>query len=190
MNQKKSNIKIQKAHKTLLMIGMFSIVMLFAGLTSAYIVSKGSLASKWDYINLPEMFYISTFFIIVSSFFAEKSVTYAKQNNFKLITRCLLFAILLGFLFTLFQFFGWSDLINNGKFFTGNNVASSYIYVLTFTHIFHLLAGIIVLLVGLFQAYKKKYNSKNLHGLKLSVRFWHFLTVLWVYIFLFLLLIN
>jgi len=73
---------------------------------------------------------------------------------------------------------------------TGNNVASSYIYVLTFTHIFHLLAGMIVLLVGLFQAYKKKYHSENLHGLKLSVRFWHFLTVLWVYIFLFLLLIN
>ena len=52
-----SDRKIYKAHNNLLLIAMFSIIMLFAGLTSAYIVSKGSLGLKWDYISMPTMFY-------------------------------------------------------------------------------------------------------------------------------------
>ena len=65
-----SRLKTHKAHRTLLMISMFSIIMLFAGLTSAYIVSKGALGSNWDIITLPIMFYISTAMIIISSFLA------------------------------------------------------------------------------------------------------------------------
>ena len=63
------------------MISMFSVVMLFAGLTSAYIVSKGSLGSKWDTISLPSMFYASTCAIIISSIFGYLSVYYCKKDN-------------------------------------------------------------------------------------------------------------
>ena len=66
-----SDRKIYKAHNNLLLIAMYSIIMLFAGLTSAYIVSKGALGSNWDIITLPTMFYISTAVIIISSFFLE-----------------------------------------------------------------------------------------------------------------------
>ena len=82
MSDKKYNHKIQKARNTLLMIAMFSVVMLFAGLTSAYIVSKGALGSKWDYIDLPNMFYVSTMMILISGVFAYKALNYCKSNNF------------------------------------------------------------------------------------------------------------
>jgi len=188
MDSINSKLKSKKAHKTLLMIGMFSIVMLFAGLTSAYIVSKGSLASKWDEITLPSMFYISTVIIIISSVFGQFTIKYAKQDNFKMIIRCLLLTILLGVLFTLCQVLGWNSLVNQGKFFTGNNIASSYLYVLTIIHIFHLLGGIINLIIVFFHSCYHQYNSKNFHALSLSIRFWHFLTILWIYLFLFLLI--
>ena len=153
-----SSLKIQKAHRTLLMIAMFSIVMLFAGLTSAYIVSKGALGDKWDMIILPTMFYWSTGMIIISSIFA--------------------------------QILGWYNLVNSGKFLAGNNVASSYLYVITFTHLGHLIGGLVALLIAFIKSINKKYNSSNLNGLRLIIRFWHFLGILWIYLFLFLLFLN
>ena len=73
--------KINKAKDNLLMISMFSIVMLFAGLTSAYIVSKGALDTKWDVIKLSNMFYFSTICIISSSVFAQLALNSSKNDN-------------------------------------------------------------------------------------------------------------
>ena len=190
MSDKKYNHKIQKARNTLLMIAMFSVVMLFAGLTSAYIVSKGALGSKWDYIDLPNMFYVSTMMILISGVFAYKALNYCKSNNFNKITRSLFFTILFGLLFSLFQFLGWNSLVDTGKFLSGNNVASSYIYILTWTHLAHFLGGIIALLIVFFRSLSHKYHIDNFHAVQLTIRFWHFLGFLWVYLFLFLLLIN
>lgn len=186
----KSKLRLQKAHRTLLMISMFSIIMLFAGLTSAYIVSKGALGLKWDDINLPNIFYASTFVIIVSGFFGYLAVHYCKSDNFQKLTQSLLFTITLGLLFTVLQFFGWKELVNAGKFLSGNNVASSYIYIFTIAHLIHLLGGLIALIVVFFSSRQKKYNSTNFNGLKLTIRFWHFLGFLWIYLFMFLMLIN
>ena len=81
-----SKQKIFRAQDNLLMIAMFSIIMLFAGLTSAYIVSKAALASKWDIIQLSIMFYISTALIIVSSVFAHFALKQCKLDNIKIKT--------------------------------------------------------------------------------------------------------
>ena len=184
------NKKNRKAHQTLLMIGMFSIVMLFAGLTSAYIVSKGSFGDEWDDIVLPNMFYISTGMICISSFFGYASVRYSHTDNFKMITRSLLLTILFGLFFFLFQILGWKELVNQGKFLSGNNLASSYLYVLTLTHLAHLIGGITSLCVVLFYSIKKYYHSDNSNGLTLAIRFWHFLAILWLYLLLFLVFVN
>ena len=190
MSSQSSSQKIQKSHNTLLMIAMFSIVMLFAGLTSAYIVSKGSLGSKWDYIVLPHMFYVSTIMILISGFCGYNAIKYCKLNQFKMITQSLLLTLVFGLGFSLFQFLGWNSLIDSGKFLSGNNVASSYLYILTLTHLAHLIGGIIALLIALFASLNQKYDSHNIHSLKLIIRFWHFLGFLWLYLFLFLVLIN
>ena len=185
-----SRLKTHKAHRTLLMISMFSIIMLFAGLTSAYIVSKGALGSNWDIITLPIMFYISTAMIIISSFFGHNAVKACKKDDFEMIKKSLLGAILFGFLFSFFQFLGWKELVDAGKFLSGNNVASSYMYILTAVHLLHLLGGLISLIFVWFKSFNKNYDSKNYNGLMLSIRFWHFLAILWFYIMLFLLIIN
>ena len=185
-----SKMRIQNAHQSLLMISMFSVVMLFAGLTSAYIVSKGSLGSKWDTIVLPSMFYVSTCMIIISSFFGYSSIYYCKKDDLDKIKKSLFFAILFGSFFAFFQFLGWKELVVAGKFLSGNNVASSYIYIFTIAHLVHLIGGIVALIIAFFRSHKKQYNSTDFNGLKLTIRFWHFLGVLWIYLFLFLILIN
>ncbi|MAZ57996.1 MAG: cytochrome oxidase subunit III [Flavobacteriales bacterium] len=182
--------KRQSAQNTLLMIGMFSIIMLFAGLTSAYIVSKGALGVKWDYIVLPNMFYYSTVMILASSMFGHFSVKFCKSDNSNMLKRFLSLTILCGLLFFVFQILGWKDLVDNGKFLSGNNVASSYLYVLTLTHFVHVVGGVVALLVIFFQSINNQYNAHNFHGLQLGIRFWHFLAGLWIYLFLFLVLIN
>jgi len=182
--------KINKAQDNLLMISMFSIVMLFAGLTSAYIVSKGALDAKWDTIKLSSMFYFSTIALIMSSVFAQLSLKSSKQDNYEFVTRYLLFTILLGLLFFLFQILGWRSLVLDDKFLSGNNVSSSYIYVLTITHFLHVIGGVLALIWIYIKSLSRTYNKLNFQGLKLGVRFWHFLGFIWLYLFLFLVIFN
>ena len=185
-----SKQRIHNAHQSLLLISMFSVVMLFAGLTSAYIVSKGSLGSKWDIIILPNMFYFSTCAIIISSVFGYFSIQYCKKDNLGKIKTSLFWTIFFGVFFAFFQFFGWKELVDAGKFLSGNNVASSYIYIFTIAHLVHLLGGMLALIIAFFRSQQKRYHSKDFNGLKLTIRFWHFLGVLWLYLFAFLILIN
>ena len=105
--EENSKLRVEKAHRTLLMISMFSVVMLFAGLTSAYIVSKESLGSKWDNIMLPNMFFISTCMILISSFFGYLAIHYCKIDKLKKLTQSLFYMIIFGILFSVFQVFGW-----------------------------------------------------------------------------------
>ena len=91
--------KHRRARKMMLLFSLLSITMTFAGLTSAYIVSKGGLGDKWDTIKLPQMFYISTIIIVISSFFAQRSINYCRLNNFTMISKSLLITIILGCLF-------------------------------------------------------------------------------------------
>ena len=192
INQEK--IRKDRAFKSMLIFGIFSIVMLFAGLTSAYIVSKGALSSegKWDFIILPEEFQYSTIVIVLSSLFAIMAFKNLKKNDLVATNRLLIIALILGIIFSYFQFKGWSSLISEGHFFAGkdSNVAASFIYVLTGVHLAHLIAGLIVFLVLFYKVRLKKYTQKNYLGFQLGVWFWHFLGILWIYLFLFLLFLN
>ena len=189
--QNQEDKRKEKAFKSMLMFGIFSIVMLFAGLTSAYIVSKGALSSeeKWNYIALPNVFAYSTFAIILSSIFAVFSLKNLKKNKLKNTKRYLMIALLLGIVFSVFQLQGWSQLVNEGHFFAGkdSNVAASFIYVLTGVHLAHLFAGLIVFGVLLYKLRINKYTSENNIGFKLGTWFWHFLGILWIYLYGFLL---
>ena len=189
INQEK--IRKDRAFKSMLIFGIFSIVMLFAGLTSAYIVSKGALSSegKWDFIILPEEFQYSTIVIVLSSLFAIMAFKKLKKNDLVITNRLLIIALILGVIFSYFQFKGWSNLISEGHFFAGkdSNVAASFIYVLTGVHLAHLIAGLIVFLVLLYKLRLKKYNQKKHLGFKLGMWFWHFLGILWIYLYGFLL---
>jgi cytochrome c oxidase subunit 3 len=175
-----------KTKKMLLWFGMISFIMVFAGLTSAYVVSKSR--PDWKPLALPVEFTISTILILISSLtfvLAKKAI---KADNRSQTATFLLITLALGLGFVFYQFQGFNVLVSNGFFPTGPtaNVNSSFLFVLVLAHLLHLAGGIIALLVVIYNHFRERYNSKETLGLELGGIFWHFLDFLWLYLFLFL----
>jgi len=170
----------------MLWFGIVSLIMGFAGWTSAYIVS--SKREDWvSDLELPNAFFISTAIIILSSityFVATKAV---EKNNQKMGTLFLLITLALGVTFISLQFVGFSQMLENGYYFTGptSNIKMSYVFLIAAVHIAHVVAGLISLLVVLVQQLREKYTPENMLGMELGATFWHFLDFLWVYLILF-----
>ena len=169
------------AKKQLLWIGMGSILMFFGGLTSAYIVRKPE--GNWLEFVLPEYFTFSTVIIVLSSvvlFFVKGQL---RKNNsaFQLV----LSVLLLGLLFTFFQFKGWQQLIAQGVYLTGegSNASGSFLYVITLAHLVHLFGGLIALLYVTIQSKKKVFTIENSLAIDLTSLYWHFLALLWLFVF-------
>ncbi len=177
-------IKNNRTHVHLLWVGFAGIVMFFAGLTSAYIVRKAE--GNWLEFTIPDWFTVSTIVIVISSvilYFATRAV---KSDKSPIVF--ILGTLALGVLFSYSQFMGWSELVNQGVYLTGegSNPSGSFLYVITLAHLIHLLGGLIALLVSLFSAYQGKYTKENFIGLEITSRYWHFLGILWLYLFFFL----
>lgn len=180
----------RKSAKALLWIGIISMIMFWAGLTSAYIVRQN--AGNWLLFNVPEMFFISTAVIILSSItfiFVQSAV---KKNNSKGIIWGTLVTLILGFVFMACQYRGWGDLFDRGVVLGGkySNPSGSFFILFILAHWAHLLGGIISLIVVLINSLRKKYTAENALGIELCGLYWHFLSVLWVYLFLFLYFIR
>lgn len=177
-----------RAKKSLLWIAMVSMVMIFASLTSAYIVRKEK--GDWLQFDLPQLFYISTAIILLSSVTMNWVLSAAKKNNYKNIKLAALLTLLLGLAFIVCQFLAWGTLVDQRVVFAGmySNASGSFLYVLTGLHLAHLAGGIIALFVVWIKSIQQKYNSENLLGIRLCAIFWHFLDALWIYLFLFLII--
>jgi cytochrome c oxidase subunit 3 len=179
----------EKNQKLLLYLAIGSMIMMFTGLTSAYIVSMGR-ASAWLQFDLPVAFWFSTAAILSSSYTMQIAVSSARKQQSARTQQMLNLTLLMGIAFGMLQFFGWQELVNNRIFFAGkqSNAAGSYVYVITGLHLAHLLGGLIYLLVT------RRRNQKNPNGALLSIRlcstYWHFLDVLWLYLFFFLLFVG
>ncbi|MBT4345405.1 MAG: heme-copper oxidase subunit III [Flavobacteriales bacterium] len=178
------NTAKNKALKQLLWVGMGSIAMFFAGLTSAYIVRKAE--GNWVDFILPEWFVYSTIVIVISSLLLIIATQRIKKN--KEIFALILSVFLLGGLFTYLQINGWKELTSMGVYLTGvgSNVAGSFLYVLTLSHLVHLAGGLIALFVAAIHVKTKKYTSESFLGLEITAIYWHFLSILWLYLFFFL----
>ncbi|MBU3027833.1 cytochrome c oxidase subunit 3 [Zobellia galactanivorans] len=178
--------KNDRAKKMMLWFGIVSLLMGFAGWTSAYIVSS----SREDWISdllLPNSFFMSTAIIVSSSFtyiMAKKAI---KLGQSKMGTNWLLVTLGLGIAFVVFQFKGFSEMIATGYYFTGptSNIKLSYVFLIAMVHIVHVAAGIISLLVVLYNQIKGKYSPQEYLGVDLGATFWHFLDLLWVYLLAF-----
>lgn len=174
----------------LLWLSIVAMIMVFASLTSAYIVSWGK--GGWLQFDLPQLFYVSTAVIITSSVTMNWALSSARKNDFKNVKIASLITLLLGGLFVLCQFKAWGALVDQKVFFAGksSNVSGSYLYTLTGLHLAHLAFAIMALMVVCVKALGQKYNSENFLGIKLCAIFWHFLDALWIFLFLFLLFIR
>lgn len=176
----------KKTMKPLLWIGMVSIVMLFAGLTSAVVVRKSD--GNWLEFYMPSMFWVSTIIIILSSITIQLSVWFAKKENFIAVKVLLATTLFLGIAFAFSQVEAWSQLTEGQVYFTGSksNASGSFLYVLTFAHLLHLVGGLFAVGFVFFKSLKNSYKPKNLLGLQVCSIYWHFLDGLWIYLFLFL----
>lgn len=179
----------EKNQKLLLYLAIGSMIMMFTGLTSAYIVSMGR-ASAWLSFDLPVAFWFSTAAILSSSFTMHLARNSAKSASLAQTVRLLNITLLLGLVFGVLQFFGWQEMVSNRIFFAGkqSNAAGSYVYVITGLHLLHLIGGLIYLLVT------RKRASASLEKAGLSLRlcatYWHFVDILWLYLFFFLLFVG
>lgn len=178
--------KKAKTYKMLLYFGMISIIMIFAGLTSAFVVSKQRPDWFKDLV-IPDTFTYSTIVLIISSitfFLAKKAI---KANNTSLTTVYLLITLGLGLMFVYLQFKGFDLLFNQGlvPFGSSSKVTVSFLYAFVFVHVAHLFGGMISLIYVIYNHYKQKYNSAQTLGIELSAMYWHFMDFIWVYLFLF-----
>lgn len=176
-----------RSYKLILWFAMISMTMMFAGLTSAFVVSKSRADWLKDF-ELPSAFYISTAVIICCSITFHLAKKAIQKNNRSATTSFLLATLVLGILFVILQFSGFSQIVANGYYFTGSesNITTTFLYVVTVTHLAHLAGGIISLLIIIYNHFKQKYNSTQTLGIELGAMYWHFLDILWVYLFLFL----
>ena len=191
LTQGSSQQKNKRAKKMMLWFGIVSLIMSFGGLTSAFIVSS----SREDWLNdfeLPNAFFISTIIITFSSlvFIAAKKTLI--KEKYLLSQSLVLGVFVLGLAFIYNQFLGFNELIISGYNFTGptSNITMSYIYIIAVAHILHVIAGLISLAVVILNHFKKQYTPASKLGFDIASTFWHFIDLLWVYLFLFLYFFN
>ncbi|CUS93675.1 cytochrome c oxidase subunit 3 [Candidatus Kryptobacter tengchongensis] len=159
-----------------------AIIMFFSALTSAYIVRHS--AGNWLKFNLPPIFVVNTLILIFSSVTIQMSYFRLKRNKLSEFKLLFLFSTLLGVSFLIGQLIGWEQLKNMGIY-VGTNPSSSFFYLLTWAHAIHLIGGVVALVYVLIKALFGHYNSKNRLGVELCITYWHFLDILWIYLFIF-----
>ncbi|MGB1204640.1 MAG: cytochrome c oxidase subunit 3 [Chitinophagales bacterium] len=175
----------------LLWLGIGSIIMMFAGLTSAYIVREA--AGNWVYFKLPDLFNISTLVVILSSItlvLASKSI---KKQNQKAYRNWLGLTLILGIAFLILQYEGWKELTRTGILLNGNP-SGSFLYVISGIHALHILGGVLFLLIFFIKSLFKpnpvqelldEINPDKYLNIGLLSVYWHFVDVLWIYLFAF-----
>ena len=162
-----------------------SVLMLFAALTSAYIVRQAE--GNWLYFELPQVFYSTTIVILLSSVTMQWAYFAAKKNDLQTVRNMVIATTVLGVVFVVGQVWGWGDMAKQGVHFVGNP-SGSFVIVLTLVHGLHLISAIVFLAIVLAAAVKGKIHSSNLLHIEMCATYWHFLGGLWLYLFVFLLL--
>ena len=164
---------------------MASVMMLFASLTSAYIVREAE--GNWLYFELPALFYFTTAIIAISSVTMQWAYFEARKDRMDRVRSLVLVTSILGLAFLVGQVLAWADLVRNSIHFVGNP-SGSFLYVLTGLHGLHVVSAVVFLLVVLNSAVKFRINSKNMAQMEMCATYWHFLGALWIYLFIFFLL--
>lgn len=164
---------------------MVTVFMVFAALSSAYIVRRAE--GNWTFFELPTLFWVNTIVIIISSATLHWAYLSAKRDNLESVKIATIITTILGFGFMVGQYFAWTDLVTNSIHLVGNP-SGSFVYIISGLHGAHVLGGVIYLLILLGATQKGLVHSKSLNRIEMCATYWHFLGGLWLYLFLFLLL--
>jgi cytochrome c oxidase subunit 3 len=164
---------------------MASVTMIFAALTSAYMVRQAG--GNWAVFELPSLFGATTAIILVSSITMHWAYLSAKKNNLEMTKVAISITTLLGVAFLIGQWMAWTALVRENVYFVGNP-SGSFVYVLSGVHMLHIIGGVVFLLIVLVATFRFKVHSKRLSQIEMCATYWHFLDALWLYLFVFLLL--
>ncbi|MDQ6610029.1 MAG: heme-copper oxidase subunit III [Bacteroidota bacterium] len=170
-------------HKFTMWIAIGSIVMMFAGLTSAYIVKSGQ--AGWHEVKTPTIFWVSTTVLIISSITIQAALRSFKQRAMPAFRRLLLTTLLLGIAFVVLQYIGFSWLWERGVHFEGSSGAGQFLYIIFGLHALHVFGGIIALIVLLTRQYFGSVRNYNSTPIEVMSTYWHFVDVLWIYLLVF-----
>lgn len=173
-------------HKFAMWIALGSIVMMFAGLTSAYIVKKAN--ANWLEFGLPTVFWYSTAVIIISSLTMHLSLRSFRAREMSRYRLLLGISTILGILFVVLQLEGFRQIEAGGVplFGIDSNPSASFVGIISGLHGVHVIGGVVALIVFFLRAYigaRKVYSST---GLEIMATYWHFVDILWIYLFIFL----
>lgn len=163
-----------------------TVCMVFASLTSAYIVRQAE--GNWQIFDLPPMFWITSVVILLSSGTMHWAYVAAKRDNLEMVKVAMSITTVLGIAFLVGQVLAWGELVQNNVYFTGGNPSASFVYVLSGLHGVHIVGGVVFLLITLVAVFRFQVHSKSLNLIEMCLTFWHFLDALWLYLFVFLLL--
>lgn len=188
MEKVMSSERTQKMHphKFTLWIAIGSITMMFAGFTSAYIVKSNQ--AGWEAVQVPKIFYLSTALIVLSSisiFLAQKAMAAREMARYRLLISV---TVVLGLAFVATQFIGFSELWAS-KITFKDSVAGSFFYIITGVHALHVVGGIVALVVLFLRAYNTKTKFYSTTPVETAGLYWHFVDLLWIYLFAFFLLV-
>jgi cytochrome c oxidase subunit III len=170
--------------KFILWLFMAASVITFASLTSAYLVKRAE--GNWAEFEVPQIFWYGTAVIILSSITMQFAVFSAKKDNFNALKTAISITFVLGLVFLYLQVQGWKDLVAQNVYFVGN-ASGSFFYVFTLVHGVHILFALIILGVTFTAALQMRVHAKALRRIEICTTFWHFLGVVWIYLFAFLL---
>tara|TARA_B100000745_G_C20066389_1_gene363950 strand:+ start:276 stop:881 length:606 start_codon:yes stop_codon:yes gene_type:complete len=177
----------KKFSLVLLIVGM---TMLFLGLTSAFLVREAE--GNWLHFSLPPQFVTSTIAVVVSSLSMYFAFYSAKRDNLRNITIGMAITLIAGLSFVYFQYQGFNDMAVRGIYFSpangseGGLVSGSFVIMFVALHLLHLLGGIIFVAVVLVKSLMLKVHKKNTLSISMCNTYWHFVGVLWIYLYLFL----
>jgi cytochrome c oxidase subunit 3 len=174
-------------HKFILWVGIGSIIMMFAGLTSAYIVKREQ--PGWTSYVTPIAFYYSTAVILISSvtiFLAAKSFRERRMVRYKKLVTA---TMILGILFMVLQWLGFRHLWVTGTTFHGSG-AGQFLYIIAGLHVLHVFGGVIALFTLWLRAGNTRIRSYNAVPVDVVSTYWHFVDLLWIYLFIFFLMVQ
>jgi cytochrome c oxidase subunit 3 len=187
LSEKKSLRNKIHPKKFALWVGCASISMMFAAFTSAYIVRQG--AGNWLEFELPSMFFWSAGVILASSATLHAAYHFFGKGNKRVYRALLITTLLLGLVFIATQYLGWQEMVAIGVPLT-TNPSGDFIYAISGVHAAHVLGGVAALIVALIHAFGLPFRvtAKRKLRLEMTLTYWHFVDLLWIYLLVFFLL--
>ena len=170
-------------HKFTMWVAIGSIVMMFAGLTSAYIVKSGQ--TGWHEVKTPGIFWASTATLILSSVTIQAALRSFKQRSMASFRTLLLLTLVLGIAFVVMQWIGFNWLWDRGVHFEGSSGAGQFLYVIFGLHALHVLGGMVALIILFVRQYFGSTRTYNSTPIEIMSTYWHFVDLLWIYLLVF-----